>query len=190
VTPITLERAAYAPESVAGVYAAAADDVVVEMSRSGRLLVPMRPTIQAIEGWLFVEQTVEDTWVRIDFDAMSFTTGWARADRALRGQTGLDVANYGLIRFESAGWVRLREDRFSVTGDVYLRDISLPITMDVRLVKGDRDSMRFVARATVSGRELCQSLDAAPAVGWMRPIDRIAVLAGIRFTRTDAEDRS
>ena len=167
-----------------GQYAATADDVAVAIGRGG-LRVPVRSTIQAVEGVLNVDPDPRATWVRIDFDAASLSTGWARSDRLLRGHRILHVDEYGIVRFESAGWHRYDINRFTVSGDIYVRELAVPVVADARLIPGDDGSLRFAARTVVSGRTLRESLGLGADHRWPSLGERVTILAAAKFVRND-----
>ena len=178
----TLVAPAAISKGVTGQYAATADDIAVAIGRGG-LRVPVRSTIQAVEGWLNVDPDPRATWVRIDFDAASLSTGWARSDRLLRGRRILDVDEYGIVRFESAGWRRYEINRFTVSGDIYVREAAVPVVADARMIPGDDGSLRFAARTVVSGRTLRESLGLGAEHRWPSRGERVTILAAVRFMR-------
>ncbi|RMH93124.1 polyisoprenoid-binding protein [Lysobacter pythonis] len=73
--------------------------------------------------------------VRVDIPMEALTSFVPKLDDELRGKDYFDVAKYPVARFVSREVKPLGEDRYEVQGELSLRGISRPVTLDVRLNK-------------------------------------------------------
>ena len=68
--------------------------------------------------------------VEATIDASSIDTGTAQRDDHLKSADFFDVERFPQIRFRSTGIEKLGGDRYRLTGDLTIRDVTRPITLD------------------------------------------------------------
>ena len=68
--------------------------------------------------------------VEATIDASSIDTGTAQRDDHLRSADFFDVEHFPQIRFRSTGIEKLGEDRYRLTGELTIRDVTRPIALD------------------------------------------------------------
>ena len=71
--------------------------------------------------------------VRLRIRTASIDTGNADRDAHLRSPDFLDVDTYPEIVFASTGVEQLDDDQYAVTGDLTIKDVSRPVTVDFTL---------------------------------------------------------
>lgn len=90
----------------------------------------VRGSFAAFEGAIEVGDRPEDTSVVATIDAASIDTGVEDRDEHLRSEDFLDTENFGNLMFRSTSVQRDGED-FVVVGDLTIRDVTRPVTLDV-----------------------------------------------------------
>ena len=68
--------------------------------------------------------------VEATIDASSIDTGTAQRDEHLKSADFFDVEHFPQIRFRSTGIEKLGEDRYRLTGELTIRDVTRPIALD------------------------------------------------------------
>jgi polyisoprenoid-binding protein YceI len=119
--------------------------------------------ISTIRGWfrefevdLQVEgENPETAQIQARIDASSLDTGDERRDQHLRSADFLDVEHYGWIVFHSTRVEPVTGDEVHMTGDLTIRDVTRPVTLDVefhgfgRGMAGERRAA-FTAHTTIN----------------------------------------
>ena len=85
----------------------------------------------AFTGTVQVADPVHDSRVDVRIEAASIDTGNAERDTHLRSADFLDADRFPALTFRSEGVQRLSDDRWTVAGDLTIRDITRPVTLDV-----------------------------------------------------------
>lgn len=98
------------------------------------------------------EQHPERSHVEVSIDPASITTGEARRDGHLRTADFFEVEKYPAITFNSTAVERTGTDEYRVAGDLTIRGVTQPITLNVAL-EGQTHDMQGQRRAgfTLSG---------------------------------------
>ena len=109
----------------------------------------MRGRVQPHSGLLVIADDPAESWVRVDLDAASISTGNAERDAMLRAEALIDADEHPLIRFESVAVAQRGPGRWTVDGDLYLGANVAEVELDARLVSVDDDRVGFAATATV-----------------------------------------
>lgn len=81
----------------------------------------------------FDEQVIESSRLRFEVEVASIDTALEVRDDHLRGADWFDVQSYPVAVFESRAVHRAADDRYLVAGDLTLRGISLPVTLQAVL---------------------------------------------------------
>ena len=96
------------------------------------MFTKVRGKFTEFSGTVHVGDTPEESRVEITIQAPSIDTGVAARDAHLRSPDFLDVEKYPTLSFRSTKVVAAGEDGLAVTGDLTIRDVTKPITLDVK----------------------------------------------------------
>jgi polyisoprenoid-binding protein YceI len=128
------ERATSALDDVTGDYT-----VDVAHTRIGiRARHAMVTTVRGSFGDFSGEARLEpadpaSSWVTLRIRTASIDTGNADRDAHLRSADFLDVENYPELAFTSTEIEQLDDDQFAVTGDLTIKDVTHPVTVEFTL---------------------------------------------------------
>ena len=81
-------------------------------------------------GTITVAEAPEDSSVEATINAASVDTREPNRDAHIRSADFLDVEKYPTITFKAKGPVHLGDTRFTLTGDLTIRDVTRPVTLD------------------------------------------------------------
>lgn len=84
-----------------------------------------------------------------ELDAGSFDTGIGLRDRYMKASV-LDVEAFPVISFRSMSVENVRGRRCSLAGELTIRDVTLPITLDVTIEEAGPDAVTLIAFGTLS----------------------------------------
>ena len=112
----------------------------VNFSAKHMMVTNVRGTFHDVDGTIELDET-DPTQSRAVFRvaAASVDTNFGARDTHLRSGDFFDAEHYPNITFVSTDIDRVGDDHYNVTGDLTIRDVTKPITFDVRLegiVKG------------------------------------------------------
>jgi polyisoprenoid-binding protein YceI len=79
----------------------------------------------------FDEQNPAQSALDVQIDAASINTRDSRRDDHLKSPDFLDVANFPHLTFKGTKMEVLSAERGRITGDLTIRDVTRPVTMDV-----------------------------------------------------------
>jgi polyisoprenoid-binding protein YceI len=119
----------------------------------------MRGRFRRSAGRFVIAERPEDSTVEVTIDADSIDTIHPKADEHLRGADYLDVANHPHLTFRSTSVEHVGGDRWSVTGDLTIRGVTRPITLDatlngvVEVTYGPRAKFGFTATGSFDRRD-------------------------------------
>jgi polyisoprenoid-binding protein YceI len=102
----------------------------VEFLARHLMITKVRGRFTGFKGNIVVAEEPVSSSVDVEIDASSIDTGDAKRDEHLRSADFLDVANYPTMTFRSTG-VKPAGDRWKVTGDLTIRGVTRPVTLDV-----------------------------------------------------------
>jgi polyisoprenoid-binding protein YceI len=74
---------------------------------------------------------LERSTASVTIDAASIDTNVPLLDKMVKSDSMLDVARYPQIRFASTRFVRTGDARGTLSGDLTIRDVTQPVTLDV-----------------------------------------------------------
>lgn len=96
------------------------------------MVTKVRGSFDEFEGNLHIGgEDPATSWARVTIQAKSIDTRNGQRDDHLRSNDFLDMTNYPEITFVSTGVEPLRDDKFSVSGDLTVRGVTRPVTLDV-----------------------------------------------------------
>jgi len=131
---------ATATRTVSGVELPAPGTWVIDQSHSSvevvarhMVISKVRGRFETFAGTIHVAETPEDSSVEFTIDAASISTADARRDEHLRNADFLETSTYPDITFRSTSIDAGRNGRWAVTGDLTVRDVTRPVTVDVEL---------------------------------------------------------
>ena len=112
---------------------------LVEFSAKHLMITTVKGRITDIEGTIYSdEKDLKSSSVEATLKAVSLDTRTDQRDQHLRSADFLDVEKYPEIRFRST---RIQGDKqsFKLTGDLTIRDVTKPITLDVEFEGETKD---------------------------------------------------
>ncbi|WP_399085375.1 YceI family protein [Streptomyces sp. BBFR2] len=96
------------------------------------MVTNVRGTFGAYEGRLHLDGSEPGrSTAALDIRTESVDTGIADRDAHLRGGDFFDSAAFGLMTFRSTAVEQSAADRFRVTGDLTIKDVTRPLTLDL-----------------------------------------------------------
>jgi polyisoprenoid-binding protein YceI len=131
---------------------------IVEFSAKHLMITTVKGRITDIEGIIYTdEKNPKNSSVEATLKAVSLDTRTDQRDQHLRSADFLDVEKYPEIRFRST---RIQGDKpnFKLTGDLTIRDVTKPITLDVEFEGETKDPwggerVGFSATSKIDRRE-------------------------------------
>ncbi len=111
----------------------------VEVIARHLMLAKVRGRFGSYEGEIVVGDTPEDSGVEVTIDAASIDTGEAKRDEHLRSPDFLDVENHPTLTFRSTEARRTGEETLEVDGDLTIRGVARPVTLDVEYLGVTQD---------------------------------------------------
>ena len=142
------------------------------------MLTTVRGTFAGTSGVIdFDPATPEAASIELRIPATSVNTGDQKRDAHLRSADFLDAATYPEIVFRSASVTRTGKDTFAVDGDLTIRGVTRPATLDVRYLgqwqtpwwengvdKGPKTRAGFLATTRINRKDF--------GVNWSGTLDR------------------
>jgi polyisoprenoid-binding protein YceI len=113
-----------------GTWALDQDHTTIGALARHMVVTKVRGKFTGFEGSLTVGETPEESSVEVTIDAASIDTGVEARDGHLRSPDFLDVERYPTLTFRSTKIEAVGDGRFAVTGDLTIRDITKPITLE------------------------------------------------------------
>jgi polyisoprenoid-binding protein YceI len=126
----------------------------------------VRGTFKNLSGTLeFDSDHPEDGWAEVSIDASTLWSGEPERDDHLRSEDFLDVARHPRIVFRSTGVASVARNEYRVTGDLSIRGLTRPVSLDVRYMGQCRspfDDIRagFVATTRINRHDFGVSWNA------------------------------
>jgi len=112
---------------------------IAEFSAKHLMISTVKGRITDIEGIIYTdEKNLQNSSVEATLRAISLDTRTDQRDQHLRSADFLDVEKFPEIRFRST---RIQGDKqsFKLTGDLTIRDVTKPITLDVEFQGQTKD---------------------------------------------------
>lgn len=104
----------------------------------------------------------------VTIKADSFNTGSVQRDRDIRGESWFSVGEFPEIKFVGTGYAKKDDHTGTITGDLTLRGVTKPVTLDVTLNKAaenpmnHRNEVGFTARGSVKRSDFGMKADLGP----------------------------
>jgi polyisoprenoid-binding protein YceI len=111
----------------------------IEFSAKHLMISTVKGRITDIEGTIYTdEKNPRNSSVEATLKAASLDTRTDQRDQHLRSADFLDVEKYPEIKFRSTR-IEGDKDSFKLTGDLTIRDVTRPITLDVEFEGAGKD---------------------------------------------------
>lgn len=103
---------------------------LVEFSAKHLMISTVKGRIAGVEGSILLDENEpSNSTVEVTLDAKTLDTRIEQRDQHLRSGDFLDVEKFPVIKFKSTD-IQGDEQNFKLTGDLTIRDITRPITLD------------------------------------------------------------
>jgi polyisoprenoid-binding protein YceI len=103
----------------------------VEFVARHLMVSKVRGRFTGLEGTIHVAGTPAESWVAVEIDPASVESGDEQRDAHLRSPDFFDVERYPEIRFRSTRLEGESPGHFLVHGDLTVRGVTRPVTLDV-----------------------------------------------------------
>ena len=104
---------------------------LVEFAAKHLMISTVKGRIAGVEGEIVLDENeASNSTVEVILDAKTLDTRIEQRDQHLRSGDFLDVEKFPVIKFKSTD-IQGDEQNFKLTGDLTIRDITRPITLDV-----------------------------------------------------------
>jgi polyisoprenoid-binding protein YceI len=103
----------------------------VEFVARHLMVSKVRGRFTHVEGTIHVADNPGDSWVEVKIDAAGVESGDEQRDAHLRSPDFFDVEGYPEITFRSSRLEGESPGHFRVHGDLTVRDVTRPVTLDV-----------------------------------------------------------
>jgi len=128
-------------------------------------------------GTLNLDDDLSRSQVDVSIDAASIDTGVGQRDAHLRSADFFDVEKFPQLRFQSRRLAKVSDDRYSVTGELTIRDVTREVTLDVEYGGRAKDPwgnerVGFIAKTAIDRKDF--------GLGWNQVLEAGGVLVGDR----------
>jgi polyisoprenoid-binding protein YceI len=129
--------------------------------------------------------------VEATIDASSIDTGTAQRDDHLRSADFFDAEHFPQIRFRSTRIEKLGGDRYRLTGDLTIRDVTRPIELDAEYGGRGKDPwgnerVGFTAKAALDRKDFGLKWNQALETGGVLVSDRVEIELEVQAVRAAA----
>ena len=114
-----------------GIYTLDKGHTTIEFEGRHLMITKVRGRFTDFDGTIVIGEAPEDSSVEVTIDTASVDTSDEKRDGHLRSPDFLDVENYPTITFRSTTVDVGRDGRAKVTGDLTVKDVTRPVTLDV-----------------------------------------------------------
>lgn len=126
---------------VAGVYEIDGAHTSVEFVGRHLMITKVRGRFSDVRGRITIDEEPEKSRVEVEIGAASVSTGNDDRDAHLKSADFFDVEHYPTITFASTGVKPRRENTWELAGDLTVRGITRPITLQVDFDGGSASPM-------------------------------------------------
>jgi polyisoprenoid-binding protein YceI len=162
---------------------------IVEFSAKHLMITTVKGRVTDIEGTIYTdENNPTNSSVEATLKAVSLDTRTDQRDQHLRSADFLDVEKYPEIRFRST---RIQGDKpkFKLTGDLTIRDVTKPITLDVEFEGETKDPwggerVGFSATGKIDRREFGLTWNQALETGGVVVGNEIKISLEVQAVKT------
>ncbi|HLY84179.1 MAG TPA: YceI family protein [Acidimicrobiales bacterium] len=159
---------------VAGVWPIDGPHTSLAFEARHMVVTRMRGRFRKFSGEFHIAEVPEESWVEVTIDAASLDTTNDAADDSLKGERFLEVDKYPTLHFRSTKVRHVEANRWQVEGDLTIKGVSRPITLDaafegaVPAARHDKAKMAFQARGEFDRRDYGIDFNLPiPTGGWV-----------------------
>jgi len=116
---------------VAGQYAIDPSHTTVEFIGRHLMITKVRGRFPEVSGTITIDDEPERSHVDVELEVATLDTGHADRDTQLRSADFFDVERFPTITFRSTKVEAGKSGTWSMTGDLTVRDVTRPITLEV-----------------------------------------------------------
>jgi len=137
------------------------------------------------------ESDLTRSTVEATIDASSIDTGTAQRDEHLRSADFFDVEHFPQIRFRSTQIEKLGTERYRLTGELTIRDVSREIALDVEYGGRGKDPwgnerVGFTAKASLDRKDFGLKWNQALETGGVLVSDRVELELEVQAVKAAA----
>ncbi|MBT1707147.1 YceI family protein [Fulvivirgaceae bacterium PWU5] len=130
----------------------------------------------------------ENAAIEFSLDTDSISTHQAQRDEHLRSPEFFDTATYPTISFRSTGFKKVSDDQYALTGDLTMKGITKPITLDAEYGGTAKDpwgNIRhgFEVKGVVNRKEFGLTYSALTETGGLALGEDIKFVANIQVAK-------
>lgn len=117
--------------------------------------------------------------VEVTIEAASIDTGVAQRDAHLKSADFFDAEKFPQLRFRSTRLTKAADDRYTMTGELTIRDVTREVTLDVEYGGAAKDPwgndrVGFLAKTEIDRKDF--------GLGWNQVLEAGGVLVGDRVS--------
>jgi polyisoprenoid-binding protein YceI len=148
----------------------------VTFSTRHMMLSKVRGRFGDFDATIFVAERPQNSWFQAVIDAASIDTNHRERDEHLRSADFLQTDVFPTLSFESTQITRMGDRSLRAWGDLTIRDVTRPVSLDVEYIgvapdpRGDRAA--FVARTEIDREDW--------GIVWNKALDTGGLLVGKR----------
>lgn len=170
----------------------------IEFAVKHMMFTTVRGRFKNFTGTVRVDERNPDlSGVDIDIEAASIDTGVADRDTHLRSADFLDVENHARITFRSTGvdGAHAKDgDHFRITGDLEIRGLAMPVTLEVTFEGVGKDPWGkqrsgFAARTEIDRREWGLRWNQALEAGGVLVANSVRIEIEAQAVKQSVDDR-
>jgi polyisoprenoid-binding protein YceI len=126
-----MSAAATVPTAVTGTYAIDPTHSRIGFVARHAMVTKVRGSFNEFDGTGFFDaENPSTSWAKLTIKAASIDTRNADRDAHLRSNDFFDMENHPEIRFESTAVQQVSSDTYRVTGDLTIKGVTNPVTVD------------------------------------------------------------
>ena len=153
------------------------------------MISKVRGRFAGYSGVITVADVPEESSVQVSIDAASIDTNDEQRDGHLRSADFFDAEQYPTLRFASTGVQAVKGDRWKVTGDLTIKDVTRPVVLDVEFDGAQTDPwggarLGFTASTEIDREDWGLTWNQALEAGGVLVGKKIKIELGVEATRT------
>jgi polyisoprenoid-binding protein YceI len=95
------------------------------------VVTKVRGRFNTFGGTIHIGEGLDDSWAELQIEVGSLDTGVTDRDNHLRSGDFFEIAKYPYMLFRTTRIAYAGENRLTVTGDLTIKDVTRPVTLDV-----------------------------------------------------------
>jgi polyisoprenoid-binding protein YceI len=134
----------------------------------------MHGRFREFSGEFHIAEQPQESWVEVFIEAASLDTTNSAADDGLKSDRFLDVERFPQLQYRSTTVRHIEGDRWQIDGDLTIKGVTRPITLDTRfegavpVTRNVRAKFSFVARGEFDRRDYGIDFNIpVPSGGWV-----------------------